>query len=608
MCGIVGYVGPRQATEVLFGGLARLEYRGYDSAGIAIAEQGHVEVRRREGELENLVNNVSESPMSGHCGIGHTRWATHGRPSEKNAHPHRDCKGEIALVHNGIIENYAKLRERLLAEGHVFRSETDTEVLVHLIESYYSGDLLVAVSQALKEVTGAYAIAVVSAHEPERIVAARKDSPLIIGTSKEENFVASDVAAVIEYTRDVIALANNELALVQADGVTVYDEDLNIVEDPEKLHVDWDIAAAEKGGYEHFMLKEMHEQPEAIRATLAGRFVDGKICMSEINLAPEELANIERVFIVACGTSYHAGLVAKTLIERWAKIPVEVQVSSEFRYSYPLIDEKTLVVAITQSGETADTLTGVEQARAHKAKAFAITNVVGSRVARESDGVIYTHAGPERGVAATKTFTAQIVALYSLALYLAQTRGTLSSQEIEHIFNELETLPDIVEAILARANEIEAMAGEYIQAPNSLFLGRGIGVPIAMEGALKLKEISYIHAEAYAAGEMKHGPIALIDESCPVVAIACESETYDKLMSNVSEVDSRGARVILVATDGDETARRVADHVLYVPRTSELLSAIPATIPLQLLSYFISVKRGLNPDMPRNLAKSVTVE
>lgn len=607
MCGIVGYVGHRQAHEVLFQGLARLEYRGYDSAGIAIAGKDKLEVRRREGKLQNLIDSISSEPMTGTTGIGHTRWATHGAPCERNAHPHRDCTGTIAVAHNGIVENYVSLRERLKAEGHKFTSDTDTEVVAHLIEHYYAGDLLAAVASTLKELEGAFALTVIDQNEPEHLIAARKDSPLIIGAGEDENIIASDIPAVLEYTREIVVLHDMELADVSADGITVYDLELTQVT-PEMMTVEWDLDAAEKGGYEDFMLKEIHEQPTALRETLRGRFIDGCVQLSELDMTAEQISAINRVFIIACGTSYNAGLVAKTLIEKWARIPVEVQVSSEFRYANPIVDENTLVVAITQSGETADTLAGVREARAHGAKAIAITNVVGSRVTRESDGVIYTHAGPEIGVAATKTFTAQIIALNVLALRLAQAKGTLTEDEIAHIFDELGKLPDIVQEILDDSYNIEACAAEYIHAHTSLFLGRGVGVPIAMEGALKLKEISYIHAEAYAAGEMKHGPIALITDEVPVVGIAIKSATYDKVISNIEEVRARKARVVLVATAGNTQAANHAEHVLYVPETSELLSAIPATIPLQLLSYYIAKLRGCNVDQPRNLAKSVTVE
>jgi len=608
MCGIVGYIGPRPASDVLVGGLARLEYRGYDSAGVAILESDRLSVVRRMGKLVNLRNALDAAPVAGSLGIGHTRWATHGKPSEENAHPHASCDGDIAVVHNGIIENYVELREELAATGHSLRSETDTETVAHLVESYYEGDLTAAVMHALGRLDGSYAIAVVHRAHPGMIVAARKDSPLIIGIGDGENIVASDIPAVLEYTREVLVLHDGDVATVTAEGASVTDLAGKPVE-PEMMHVEWDLDAAEKGGYEDFMLKEIHEQPKAIRETLRGRMGDdGQIQLSELQMTPEEVASIDRVYIIACGTSLHAGIVAKNLIESWARIPVEVQCSSEFRYGDPIVDEETLCVAITQSGETADTLAGVREARERGAKVIAITNVVGSRVTRESDGVLYTHAGPEIGVAATKTFTAQIAALTVLALKLAQAKGTLGRERVGSIWEELVTVPEVVETILEDLSSLEKAAGGFDVACTALFLGRGMGVPVAMEGALKLKEISYIHAEAYPAGEMKHGPIALITDEVPVVVVATQSRTYEKVVSNIQEVRARGARVIAVATAGDEEIRQHAEYVLTIPQTSESLSAIPATVPLQLLSYYIAKLKGCNVDQPRNLAKSVTVE
>jgi len=609
MCGIVGYIGPRSATDVLLSGLARLEYRGYDSAGVAIIESGQLSVVRRVGKLINLRNALEASPVAGCVGIGHTRWATHGKPSEENAHPHVDCTGRIAVVHNGIIENYAELREQLAANGHILRSETDTETVAHLVESYFTGDLPTAVTRAIEDLDGAYALAVVHLDDPETIVAARKDSPLIIGIGENETIVASDIPAVLEYTREILVLHDGEVATVTPAGVVVRDLAGRVVADPEMMHVEWDLDAAEKGGYEDFMLKEIYEQPKAIRETLRGRLSDsGQVQLSELDMTPEQVAAIDRVYIIACGTSLHAGLSAKHLIEMWARVPVEVQCSSEFRYADPIVDEQTLVVAITQSGETADTLAGVREARDRGAKVIAITNVVGSRVTRESDGVLYTHAGPEIGVAATKTFTAQIAALTVLALKLAQVKGMLSDDRVASLFAELSNIPDIVEAILADLSDIEVSAAAFVSAKSSLFLGRGVGVAVAMEGALKLKEISYIHAEAYPAGEMKHGPIALITDEVPVVVVATQGHVYEKVVSNVQEVRARGAEVIAVATAGDDDIRQHAEHVLYIPQVSEVLSAIPATIPLQVLAYHIAKARGCNVDQPRNLAKSVTVE
>jgi glucosamine--fructose-6-phosphate aminotransferase (isomerizing) len=607
MCGIVGYVGPNEATRVLIAGLSRLEYRGYDSAGVAVVADGELSVVRRVGKLANLTGALEAAPVRGNVGIGHTRWATHGRPSEENAHPHTDCTERIAVVHNGIIENYLELREELSATGHVLRSETDTETIAHLIEAHYEGDLVEAVARTLRRLHGSYALGVVHLDDPETLVAARMDSPLIIGKGVGENIIASDIPAVLEYTRDVVVLHDGEIAVVTADAITVVGSDGAPVE-PEMMVVEWDLAAAEKCGYEDFMLKEIFEQPKALRETLRGRMVDGQIQLSELAMTADQVAAIDRVFIVACGTSYHAGMVAKSLIEQWARIPVEVQVSSEFRYNDPIVDDETLVVAITQSGETADTLAGVREARERGAKVIAITNVVGSRVTRESDGVIYTHAGPEVGVAATKTFTAQIAALNVLALKLAQAKGTLSTERVERLWEELGTVPDLVEVVLETLPEIEECAAAYTDSCSSLFLGRGVGVPVAMEGALKLKEISYIHAEAYAAGEMKHGPIALITEEVPVVVIATQGHTYEKVVSNIQEVRARGANVIAVATAGDQEIGRHAEHVLAIPPVSEALTPILATVPLQLLAYYIAKKRGCNVDQPRNLAKSVTVE
>ena len=608
MCGIVGYIGPHQASDVLLGGLARLEYRGYDSAGVAIIQGERLSVVRRVGKLVNLKNAIATSPVAGTLGIGHTRWATHGRPNEENAHPHTDCTGKIAVVHNGIIENYAELRDELASAGHILRSETDTETVAHLVESYYQGDLVSAVARALKDLDGSYALAVVHADNPNEIVASRKESPLIIGIGAGENIVASDIPAVLEYTREVMALRDGDVASVPADRVIVRDVEGNVIE-PEMMHVEWDLDAAEKGGYEDFMLKEINEQPKAIRETLRGRLgEDGQIQLSELAMSPEHVAAINRVYIIACGTSLHAGIAAKNLIEMWARIPVEVQCSSEFRYGDPIIDEETLCVAITQSGETADTLAGVREARDRGAKVIAITNVVGSRVTRESDGCIYTHAGPEIGVAATKTFTAQIAALTVLALKLAQAKGMLSDERVASLYAELCTIPEIVEVILADLGDLGGAAEAFVDAKSSLFLGRGFGVAVAMEGALKLKESSYIHAEAYPAGEMKHGPIALITDDMPVVVVATQGRVYDKVVSNIQEVRARGASIVVVATAGDEDILKHAEHVLAIPAVSEALSAIPAVVPLQLLSYHIAKARGCNVDQPRNLAKSVTVE
>jgi glucosamine--fructose-6-phosphate aminotransferase (isomerizing) len=608
MCGIVGYVGDAQAVEVLMAGLASLEYRGYDSAGVAVMADGGLGVVRRVGKLENLGQVLESDRPSGSTGIGHTRWATHGAPTEDNAHPHRDCAGRIAVVHNGIIENYVELREELVASGHTLASDTDTEVVAHLVEEQYEGDLTAAVRAASERLDGSYALAVLHVDHPGEIVAARMDSPLVIGVGDGETLVASDIPAVLKHTRDVLVLENGDLVTVTADGAVIDGPGQGRVGE-RMIRVDWDLAAAEKGGFEDFMLKEIHEQPVAVRETLRGRMSeDGTVQLSELDMSAEEVATVDRVYIVACGTSFHAALIAKDLIEGWARIPVEVQVSSEFRYRDPIIDPETMVVAITQSGETADTLAGVREARKRGARVVAISNVVGSSVTREADGVIYTHAGPEIGVAATKTFTAQIAAIYVLALRLAQAKGTLSADEIARIWEELERVPAMIEEVLADSSAVEECAAAYTEVYSTLFLGRGLGVPVAMEGALKLKEISYIHAEAYAAGEMKHGPIALITEDVPVVFVATEGHTHEKVISNIQEVRARGAEVIAVASEGDEEILAHAEHVLRVPRTSEELMPIPAVVPLQLLSYHIAKRRGCDVDQPRNLAKSVTVE
>lgn len=608
MCGIVGYIGERKSLPVLMEGLRRLEYRGYDSAGMALVSDGQLRVIRRKGNLDELEKALQSVSCDGKVGIGHTRWATHGRPSEENAHPHLDCKGRIALVHNGIIENFLSLKERLQAEGHIFRSDTDTEIISHLIEANYQGDLAEAVRQSVREVEGSYALAVVSLDQPDLIVAARKDSPLIIGLGKGENLVASDIPAVLKYTREVLILEDGEVAELRRSGVRVSDLD-NQVKERDVFHVSWDIEAAEKGGYPDFMLKEIFEQPTAIRETIRGRITqDGTARLDEMNLSGERLRQLNRAFVIACGSSFYAGLVGRFAIEQWAQLPVELDIASEFRYREPVVDENTLVVAITQSGETADTIAAIREAKKQKAPVVVISNVVGSSASREADAVIYTHAGPEIGVVATKTLVSQMAAIYILALYLGQMRNKLSLSFSQTIMEELKRIPEKVATVLKGAEEIKKVAERYASYSNFLFLGRGIGLPVAMEGALKLKEVSYIHAEGYAAGEMKHGPIALIDDGMPVVIIVTKNQLRDKTISNIQEVLARGATVLAVATEGDEDIKKYAREVFYVPETEEVLSAIPTVIPLQLLAYYIARKRGCNVDQPRNLAKSVTVE
>lgn len=611
MCGIVGYTGTSQATDILIDGLKRMEYRGYDSAGIAVQTDAGLVVRRKVGKVSGLEAIVASEHIEGTCGIGHTRWATHGRPSERNAHPHTDCSGRFAVVHNGIIENFAALKEELAARGHEFRSDTDTEVIAHLIEEAYEGDLLDAVRMAARRLVGAYGLAVTCTFEPGVIVAARKDSPVIIGAGETGAIVASDIVAIVDETRDAVVLENDTFArMACVDGevsISYRDFDGEAIE-PEVMHVDWDISAAERGGYPDFMMKEIFEQPRTIRDTLAGRMVNGHLKFDELTLNFEELAAIDRVYIIACGTSYHAGLVAKNLIEGWSRIPCEVEVASEFRYRNPIVTPSTLVVAVSQSGETADTLAAIRDARIRGAKVFGITNVVGSPIARESDGVIYIKANKEIAVAATKSFLGQVVALTLLSMLLGQVRGLLTTKQIRMLFRELADTALQVEEILSDLAPIDEAAEACKDATSALFVGRGIGATICYEGALKLKEVSYLHAEAYAAGEMKHGPIALLDEGFPVIAVATQSPTYDKVVSNIQECKARGARIVVVATEGDEDIKEHADYVIYVPKVRDCFSAVTVSVSLQLFARAIAIKRGCDVDQPRNLAKSVTVE
>ena len=608
MCGIVGYIGEEETAPLLMRGLKRLEYRGYDSAGLAINMDGNLRILRRQGNLAQLEEALTVTDLGGHLGIGHTRWATHGRPSEENAHPHTDCDGRIAVVHNGIIENYHELRNELQSRGHTFRSETDTETLAHLIEEEYDDSLVSAVRRALAHVKGSYAIAVISRDEPDVMVAARQDSPLILGIAESGFFVASDIPALIDQTRRIVILENGELVELGRDSYRITNHS-NAPIKRDAIEVSWDIAAAEKSGFEDFMLKEIYEQPDAIRETLRGQIdTDGTVTFDDLMLDPQTLASIDKVFIVACGTSLHAGMVARLAIERWAGIPTEIDSSSEFRYREPILTERTLVVAITQSGETADTLAGVRIARESGAKIIAVTNVVGSTVTREVDGVVYTHAGPEIGVAATKTLVSQIVALILLAIFLAQKRGAMTGERSAALAAALNELPEKLEEILVGSGALKVWAKKYHDVYDFLFLGRGIGYPVAMEGALKLKEISYIHAEGYPAGEMKHGPIALVKEGVPIVAVAIKGAVYDKILSNMQEAKARGGTIIAVATAGNDKIVNLVDEVYFIPETEEILSSILAVVPLQLLAYYIAKERGCNVDQPRNLAKSVTVE
>jgi glucosamine--fructose-6-phosphate aminotransferase (isomerizing) len=618
MCGIVGYIGPKKVVPLILDGLKRLEYRGYDSAGIAVVSQnGKLDIRRASGKLRNLEDAIRLAPLDGIYGIGHTRWATHGRPTEENAHPHRDCHGNVVVVHNGIIENYLELKNQLAAEGHKFVTETDTEVIAHLIEKYSNGiPLEEAVRKAVKQLHGVYALAIISTHDPNKIVAARMGPPAVIGLGQNEYFVASDIPAVLYHTRDVFFLADGDLAVITPQGVRLMDFEGRAIQRPVQ-HVTWDPIMAEKGGFKHFMQKEIFEQPRAVRDTLLGRISleTGKVFLDEMNITEEEFRTFRDIKIVACGTSWHAALAGKFMIERLAGIPVEVDYGSEFRYRDPIVGEHTLTVLISQSGETADTLAAQREAKQKGSKTLSICNVVGSMITRESSGNLYTHAGPEIGVASTKAFTAQLTALVLVAMYLAQVRNRLTASQARALLQELTRLPQKMESILQRDEELEDLARQLFRHTDFLYLGRGIHYPIALEGALKLKEISYIHAEGYPAGEMKHGPNALIDENLPVVVLATRDESdpasvvrYEKTISNIKEVKSRDGIVISVVTEGDRLASEASDHVIEIPPAPELLLPILEIVPLQLLAYHIAVRRGCDVDQPRNLAKSVTVE
>jgi len=624
MCGIVGYVGKKSVVPIIIEGLRRLEYRGYDSAGIAVAGEDHtLDVRRAEGKLRNLEEAIRQKPLTGSYGIGHTRWATHGRPTEENAHPHRDCTGKIVVVHNGIVENYLTLKKKLMEEGHKFTTETDTEIIAHLVEKYYANPgngarplLEGAVRKAVKELTGVFALAVISSDEPNKIVAARNGPPAVIGLGDDEYFVASDVPAILYHTRDIFFLADGDMAVVTPEGVHLSDFDGRPVQ-RQIQHVTWDPIQAEKGGFKHFMLKEIYEQPRAVRDTALGRVSQdtGHIFLDQMEISEAEFRAAGKINIIACGTSWHAGQAGKFMIESLARVPVEVDYASEWRYRNPIVEPDTITLVISQSGETADTIAAQREAKAKGSKTLAICNVVGSMITREAAGTIYTHAGPEIGVASTKAFTGQLTALYVFAMYLAQVRGTMSAEQARAAMLELTRIPGKLETILTHDGSCDELAKIYQKVHDFLFLGRGIHYPIALEGALKLKEISYIHAEGYPAGEMKHGPNALIDENLPVVVIATKDTSspgsvlrYEKTISNLKEVKARSGVVIALATEGDEEIKESADHVLYIPSAPEELSPILEIVPLQLLAYHIAVRRGCDVDQPRNLAKSVTVE
>lgn len=617
MCGIVGYIGPREAQDVLLSGLAKLEYRGYDSAGIAVLADHTITVEKRKGELANLEQALADHPLAGHVGIGHTRWATHGQPSDKNAHPHLGPEGKIAVVHNGIIENYQSLKETYLKD-HTFKSETDTEVVAHLIELFYDGDLFAAVQRALAVITGSYALVVMAVDEPDRIIATRKNSPLVIGLGDGETIIASDVPAMLAYTRRCIYLDSGEIAQVYADHVDVTD----LAGTEQHLMVDeiqWDAQSAEKGGYDHFMIKEIFEQIETFGSVLAGRIEEDHVVLDDINIDKTTIEKWHQIYIVACGTAYHAGLVGKTILEKTLKIPVFVEVASEFRYREPMLDENTLVIVISQSGETADTLEGAREAKAAGASVLAITNVVGSSIARESDMVVYLWAGPEISVASTKAYTSMLIALYLIGFYFGDVAGRVDEAEMQTMLRALEALPEQAEEILAQENidRIKAIAAEYKDAKDLFYIGRGMDWAVAQEGALKLKEISYIHAEAYAAGELKHGTLALISDETPVISVALQQKTFDKTMSNTEEMISRmvdengdvsGAKVLAVVQKGQQNISAKIHHVIEIPVCPDFISPVLAAIPLQLIAYFTALVRGCNIDKPRNLAKSVTVE
>jgi glucosamine--fructose-6-phosphate aminotransferase (isomerizing) len=617
MCGIVGYIGSRKAVPIILEGLRRLEYRGYDSAGLAVyCGDNRLEVRRAQGKLRNLEEAIRMNPIEGSCGIGHTRWATHGRPTEENAHPHRDCHGDVVVVHNGIVENYLPLKQRLQSEGHVFKTETDTEVIAHLIEERLNGNLEEAVRGAVKEISGVFALAAISRSDPNKIVAARNGPPVVIGIGDNEYFVASDVPAILNHTRDMFFLADGDMAVLTPAGVRLSDFDGRPV-NRQVSHILWDPIMAEKGGYKHFMLKEIFEQPRAVRDTTLGRVGQetGRIFLDEMDIRPEEFARFRQVKIIACGTSWHAGLSGKFMIEKLARLPVEVDYGSEFRYRDPIVQPDTLTVVVSQSGETADTLAAQREAKRKGSKTLAICNVVGSMITRESAGAIVTHAGPEIGVASTKAFTCQLTALFILAMYLGQANGSLDESASRCLVQELLRIPGKLETVLQNDAVYEALGRDLHRASDFLFLGRGVHFPIALEGALKLKEISYIHAEGYPAGEMKHGPNALIDENLPVVVVATHDANspesrvlYEKTLSNIQEVKAREGIVLALVTEGDREARKIADHIIEIPASHELLAPILEIVPLQLLAYHIAVRRGCDVDQPRNLAKSVTVE
>ena len=608
MCGIVGYVGEREAIEVLVNGLSKLEYRGYDSAGVAVIEDKQIKVKKCKGRLKNLEAKLKEKPLMGNIGIGHTRWATHGEPSDINSHPHSNETIAISVVHNGIIENYAQLKQWLKNKGYKFSSETDTEVIPNLLDYYYAGDLLDAVIKVTSKLEGSYAIGVMCNNEPDKVVAVRKDSPLIVGVGKDEYFIASDIPAILNYTRDVYYLDDKEFVVLDKKGVSIYREDREVI-NKDISHITWSVDAAEKDGYEDFMLKEIHEQPKAIRDTMKSRIVlNNPINLDDIKLTKEDLNKIDRIYIVACGTAYNAGIIGKNVIEKLARISVETDIASEFRYKDPIITKDTLVIVLSQSGETADTLAVLRDSKAKGARTIAVTNVVGSSIAREAHNVLYTWAGPKIAVASTKAYVTQLIILYSIALHLADLRETISNEEIEKIKTEMLLLPDKVQRILDNKEEIQKFASKHYNEKDMYFLGRGMDYGVAMEAALKLKEISYIHSEAYAGGELKHGTIALIEKGIVVVALFTQEKLVDKMVSNIQEVLTRGAEVLGVMCEKDSYNKELIESKIIIPDTLDILTPVLSVVPLQLFAYYVSKARGLDVDKPRNLAKSVTVE
>ena len=609
MCGIVGYVGDKQATEFLLEGLSKLEYRGYDSAGIAVYNDGKIRVEKSVGRLAALRDKIKDNVPQGTTGIGHTRWATHGRPSDANSHPHTDCSGDFVVVHNGIIENYLTLKEDLIEKGHAFKSETDTEVVAHLLEEIYNGDFVSSVREVLRRIEGAYSLVFMSSKHPGMLIAAKQDNPLVIGIGDGENFIASDIPAIIQRTRRTYILNDGELAVLTKDSIKITNRQGEPVT-KKVFEVNWNAEAAEKGGYEHFMLKEIHEQPKAVRDTMSQRIAkDGKsIVMDELKWDADYLNSFNRIYIVACGTAYHAGLVGKFYIEKLARTVVEVDVASEFRYREPIVDENTLFIAVSQSGETSDTLAAMKESKRLGAKTLALTNVVGSSIAREADQVLYTWAGPEIAVASTKAYTTQIVLFFMLALYMAEIKGTQKPERVAELIGMLKEIPNGISNTLSDVEPIKTFAKQYGFNEDVFYIGRSLDYDVALEGSLKLKEISYIHAEAYAAGELKHGTLALIVEGVPVIALATQKSVYEKTLSNIKEVKARDAVVIGIAAEGDEELEKYVDHVIRIPETDELLIPILAVVPLQLLAYYAAITRGCDVDKPRNLAKSVTVE